>query len=231
MPAPPPRPDTAPRARVGLIGLALGALVGGIATAALLLVGLASGIASGGSLDLLVGPDGIFAPDRGARFVWLVPPIAAGVAGAIVAPWAVRRTRWAGTAMGYLTYLLGIGIGPLFVLVLPSLGASTVGTDAVSAFDSLLSVIFGVGVLWFIGAVILAPLLVACVLGGIGWAAAVRRMVGGSAVVDDRRAGAPSPVADRQLVDGPLIVMVVIASVLGLLWLLLVAVLQVLTAA
>lgn len=225
MPAP-PRPDAAPRPRVGLIGLVLGALVGGIATAALLLVGLASGIASGGSLDLLVGPEGIFSTDRGARFVWLVPPIAAGGAGAIVAPWAGRRVRWAGTAMGFLTYLIGIGIGPVFVLFLPSLGATpTVGTDTVSVFDSLLSVIFGVGVLWFIGAVILAPLLVACVLGGIGWAAALRRVIDGS------DATAASPTAARPLVDGPLIVMVVIASVLGLLWLLLVAVLQVLTAA
>lgn len=226
MPAPPPRPTSAPRARVGLIGLVLGALVGGIATAGLLFVGLASGIASGGSLDMLVGREGILSAERGVRIVWLVPPIAGGMAGAIVAPWAMRRTRWAGMAMGFLTYLIGIGIGPLFVLVLPGLGAPpTVGTESVSVFDSLLSVIFGIGVLWFIGAVILAPILVACVLGGIGWAAALRRVIEGSDVT------APAPTSARPLVDGPLIGMVVIASVLGLLWLLLVAVLQVLTAA
>lgn len=222
-PVTPPRPEAPARTRVRLIGLLLGALVGAAVTALLLLVGVASGIAAGGSLDLLVGPDGLFAPERGARYVWVVPPIAASGAGAIVAPWAARRTRWAGAAMGFMTYLIGIGIGPLFVLVLPDLGAPpTVGSVAVSAFDGLLSVLFGVGVLWFIGAVILAPLLLACVVGGIAWAAALRGVVG------DPGAPAPPPAAPRPLVDAPLIVMVVVASVLGLLWLLLVAVLQVL---
>lgn len=185
-------------------------------------------------------------------FVWAVPPIAAGLAGALVAPWAAGRARWAGMAMGYVSYLLGIGLGPLFVLVLPSIGApQAVGSGAVSVLDSLLSIVFGVGVLWFIGAVILAPLLSACVVAGIAWAAGVRRVVAGPGTATppglDPSAGARSAGGqssgrraagrrsagdrsiDRPVVDGPLIAMVVVAGVLGLLWLVLVAVLQVLT--
>lgn len=223
MPPTLPLPATARLRRVRLIGLALGALVGTATTVVLLVAGLVSGIAAGGSIALLFGPDGIFAPDRGARFVWAVPPIAAGLAGALVAPWAIRGPRWAGLTMGFVTYAFGIGIGPLFVLVLPSVGAPpTVGSSAMSAFDTLLSLVFGVGVLWFIGAVILAPLLVACVLGGIAWAAGLRRVVAGSGTV------ARSTSVDAPLVDGPFVAMVVVASVLGLLWLLLVTVLQVL---
>lgn len=225
MPPTPPLPASARPRRVRLIGLALGVLVGTATTVVLLVAGLASGIASGASIAPLFGPDGLFAPDRGARFVWAVPPIAAGLAGAIVAPWAMRRPRWAGMTMGFVTYLVGIGIGPLFVLVLPSLGAPpTVGSSAMSVFDSLLSVVFGVGVLWFIGAVILAPLLVACVLAGIAWAAGLRRVAAGAGTVAPSRVDAP-------LVDGPLLAMVVVASVLGLLWLLLVTVVQLLAGA
>ena len=225
MPTTPPLPASVRPPRLRLIGLALGVLVGTATTVVLLVAALASGIASGASIAPLFGRDGLFAPDRGARFVWAVPPIAAGLAGAVVAPWAMRGPRWAGMTMGFVTYLVGIGIGPLFVLVLPSLGAPpAVGSDALSVFDSLLSVVFGVGVLWFIGAVILAPLLVACALGGIAWAAGLRRVVAGSGTVAPPRIDAP-------LVDGPLLAMVVVASVLGLLWLLLVSVLQLLAGA
>lgn len=208
--------------RVRWIGFGLGALVGGLATVALLVAGIVSGIASGSSIALLIGPDGVLAPDRGARSVWAVPPIAAGVAGAIVAPWARRRRRWAGMTMGFTTYLVGIVIGPLVVFVLSSVGAPpTVGASEVSIVDSFLGLVFGVGVLWIVGAVFLAPLLVACVLAGITWAALLRR------VVQEPASTASSPTSARTpLIDGPLVAMVVVAGVLAVLWLLLTAFLQ-----
>ncbi|MGK2849951.1 MAG: hypothetical protein ACSLFN_03460 [Candidatus Limnocylindrales bacterium] len=210
--------------RARLIGFGLGALVGAATTGILLVAGLVSGVFAGASFALLIGPDGIFAPDRGAPFALAAPPIAAAVAGAIVAPWAARRPRWAGMTMGFVTYLVGIVSGPLFVLVLPNLGvAPTVGSSEVSIFDSLLSLVFGVGILWFVGAVLLAPLLAACVVAGIAWAALLRR------VVDGPVSAASSPTAaDTPLIDGPLVAMVVVAGVLGVLWLLLTAFLQLL---
>lgn len=229
MPSTPPPPSGVRPRRLRLIGLGLGGLVGLATTGIVLAAGLASGIASGGSIALLLGPDGLFAPDRGAPFVLAVPPVAAGLAGAIVAPWAARRARWAGMTMGYLTYLIGIVIGPLFVLVLPSVGAATVGSSAVSIVDGLLSVVFGVGVLWFVGGVILAPLLAACVLAGIAWAAVLRRVLGGQGTGLRAVPGAPASTAAAPLVDGPLIAMAVVAGVLGVLWLLLTAFLQLLS--
>lgn len=228
MPATAPPPSRVRPRRLRLIGLGLGVVVGAATTVALLVAGLASGIAAGASIAPLFGPDGIFAPDRGARFVWAVPPLAAGLAGAILAPRAARRPRWAGTTMGFVTYLIGIVIGPLFVLVLPGLGAApTVGSSAASILDTVLSLVFGVGVVWVVGGVALAPMLAAFVLAGIAWAAVLRHLVDGPSTV-----GPPSSRSDASpLIDGPLIAMVVIAGVLGVLWLLLTTFLQLLSGA
>lgn len=226
MAATPPPPATARVGPVRLVGVGLGVAVGIAVLVLVLGAGLVFGLASGATFALLVGPDGILSPDRGAPYVWVVPPIAAAVAGGLVAPWAVRRRRWAGMTMGYVTYLIAILIGPLFVLILPGLGAGpTVGLSAASPLDSLLGVVFGVGLLWFIGAVILAPVLVVFVLGGVAWAIGVRRVVGASP------GNAPSGRDDDPAIDAALVAMVVVAGVLGVLWVVLTTVLQILVGA
>ena len=197
----------------GLVGAALG-----LAGMALLYLGVtAAGLGAHPAFALAVGPDGIFSPTRGAPFVWLVPPLAAGVAGVVLAPRAAARRPLAGVTMGYLTYALGIAVGPVFVLFLPSLGSATAGMGAVGALDAAIGLLIGIGVLWLAGAVVLAPLLAVCVLAGVAWAGAVRAVV--------RR---PIPVAEAQGSPRLAAVLVVVAGVLAFLWVLLTTFLQIL---
>lgn len=211
-------------ARARLLGGLLGAGLGIAGMALLYALGTAAGFAAHPAFALAIGPDGIFSPTGGAPFVWLVPPLAAGLAGLLLAGRAARRAAWAGVTMGYLTYGLGIAMGPVFVLFLPSLGAE--GGGAVGILDAGLSLLIGIGVLWLIGAVALAPLLVVCAGAGVAWAAALRALVpagaGGGGAEIPGLAGEPR----GGLLSG--VALIVIAGVLGFLWALLTTFLQIL---
>lgn len=213
----------ATRARVlgGLLGAGLG--IAGMAL--LYALGTAAGFAAHPAFALVIGPDGIFSPTNGAPFVWVVPPLAAGLAGALLARRAARRARWAGVTMGYLTYALGIAIGPIFVLFLPSIGAEG-GAGAVGILDAGLSLLIGIGVLWLIGAVALAPLLVVCAAAGVAWAAGLRALL--PPIEEPIAPGTPgvAPEPGRGILSG--VALIVIAGVLGFLWALLTTFLQIL---
>ena len=207
------------KGRARAVGAALGAALGLVGIALLAGVGAAGGVVTSPALALLIGPDGIFSLTAGAPFVWVVPPLAAVLAGALLGPRAARRLPLAGLTMGYVTYAIGILVGPIFVLFLPSLGTPGVGLGGVGVVDAALGLVFGLGVLWLIGAVALAPALALCALAGVVWAAGVRRLV-------------PIPPGARPVDPGrpPLLAaaLVVLAGVLGLLWVVLTIFLQIL---
>ena len=195
-----------------LVGAIAGAVVGLLAIAALFAVGRVTGLAESIGLALVVGEDGIFSPTRGAPLAWAVPPLAAGLVGAGTGPTAARGVRWAGTWMGVLTYGLGIVIGAL-VLVVPLFGGDVTASAMPSGSMSVVSVVVGVATLILVGSVVFAPVLLLCVAAGVGWAAAVRRLAPLSLAVHEGK---------------PIIVLAVVATILGVLWFMLVTFLDIL---
>jgi hypothetical protein len=226
----PPAAGTVPvdapvhRGRAALVGAVIGAALGLGGMALLVVVGTATGLAAHTAFALVIGPDGIFSPTGGAPFVWVVPPVAAGLAGALLAARARRRAPWAGVTMGYVTYALGIAIGPVFVLFLPSLESATAGSGGIGVLDATLGLLIGMGFLWLAGAVALAPLLVVCAAAGVAWAAALRAVFPASGAVRGVEPGSPGSGRGVTLATA----LVVIAGVLGFLWVLLTTFLQIL---
>jgi hypothetical protein len=189
------------RGRARLVGAVVGAVAGLLAIAALTIVARLTGLGEWVGLALLVGEDGVFSLESGAPFAWVVPPLAAGIVGALTAPGAARGVRWSGWWMGFLTYGLGIVIGAVLLVLVP-----TGVMDASSEFPAdPISLVVGGLVLTFVGAIIAAPVLALCVAAGVAWAAIVRRLA-------PLRAGT-DPGAR------PIVVLGVVAAILAVLWL------------
>jgi hypothetical protein len=184
-----------------LVGALVGALAGLLAIAALYAIARVTGLGEWVGLALLVGEDGVFSLSTGAPFAWAVPPLAAAVVGAATAPGAARGVRWSGWWMGFLTYGLGILIGAILLVLVP--------TGVMSASSEFpmnpINLVVGGLVLAFVGTIIAAPVLALCVAAGIAWAAIVRRVAPVDAGVDPG--------------SRPIIVLGVIAAILAVLWL------------
>ena len=105
----------------------VGAAAGLLAIAGLFAIARVTGLSEWVGLALIVGEDGVFSPSTGVPLAWAVPPLAAAVIGALTGPAAARGVRWSGWWMGYLTYGLGIVIGALVLVLLPTgvIGSST----------------------------------------------------------------------------------------------------------
>ncbi len=167
--APSPAGDAADRSPRTL-GAAVGVTLGAASLAVLWLLAATLGESVDVAiLELVAGPDGILSLTGGAPFIWLAPLLAAAIAGWTLAPRAVARRAWAGWLLGWLAYVIGILVGTLIVLVL------TAGDDVslVGGFD-LAGAYVG---LVFLGSIVLAPLLLVCVVGGVLWAAVLRTAV------------------------------------------------------
>jgi hypothetical protein len=186
----------------GMPGRLLGAVVGavlGLATfAAIIALGRLTGFAETPALAMVAGEEGILSPTGGAPLAWLVPPLAAALAGTLDGPAAARGVRWVGTWMGFVTYLVGVAIGA--VLLVGVLASETSTTSS-----SPLGLLTGIPILLLAGAVVLAPLLLVCIALGIAWAAVLRRVAGGPPVASgDAR---------------PVLLVAVVGVVLAALWL------------
>jgi hypothetical protein len=194
-----------------VLGAALGAAIGLAAMVLLSVVARVTGLHESIPLAFAVGESGVFSPTEGFLPAWFVPPIATGLAGGLLARSAVARVRWAGSAMGFVTYLLAILLGAT-VLVAAVVGGAMSGP----AVTSIVDIAIGWIVFVVIGAVVMTPLLAVCVVAGIAWAALLRRI-----------APDPGPAFD----DAPgwwLPLMAVVAIGLGVLWFLWATFLQIL---
>jgi hypothetical protein len=121
-------------------------------------------------LEPVFGRDGITHGQATALLVaWATGPVAAGIAGWVMAKRAAGEVAWAGAWMGAITYVLAIAIAPLSVVV-AAIG-DRAGTDIASALGE-------VPILWVLGGVILAPLAIACIISGMVWAATLRLVRG-----------------------------------------------------
>ena len=192
----PATPATGGRAR--LVGALLGAVAGLVVFAVVILVGRVTGLAETPALAMVAGEDGILSPTGGAPLAWLVPPLAAALAGAIDGPAAARGVRWTGTWMGFVTYLIGVVVGAVLLV-------GVLASDTADVSSSPLQLLTGLPILMLAGAVVLAPVLLACVAMGIGWAAVVRRV-----------AGTPGATTDAAR---PVLIVAIVGAVLGALWL------------
>jgi hypothetical protein len=193
---PPATPTTGRPAR--LIGAAVGAVLGLATFALVILVGRLTGLAETPALAMVAGEEGILSPTGGAPLAWLVPPLAAAVAGALDGPAASRGVRWVGTWMGFVTYVVGVAIGAVLLV-------GVLASETTTASSSPLGLLTGIPILLLAGAVVLAPLLLVCIALGIGWAAVLRRVAGGGAGgSDDAR---------------PVLLVAIVGAVLAALWL------------
>jgi hypothetical protein len=156
----------------------------------------------------LLDPDGFLG--IGAMLPpWAVAPIAAGVAGFICASRTMAGRRWAGIAMGYVTYAIGLIVAPLAVFGPPSTGGDPSFGYQPGLLDLLGNLVFGLPAISMIASIALAPLLLVCAAAGMVWAFGLRAiLVAGGATV-----GEP----DHPTVDGW--VLLAITAVLGLGWL------------
>lgn len=195
------------------MGATLGAFLGLSAMGVLYIVSGIPAVEDILHVRYILGPLGA-APDDGATTLgggpvaWAVAPIAAGVAGFLCAPRTMAGRRWAGVAMGYLTYGIAILIAPLAVFTAPSAGLDLSVGPVEEVIRTVGRLFVGVPFVAAIGGVVLAPLLVVCAVGGAVWAATVRRVL--------RSIGAMVGPTKRSGVDG--MVLLGIAVVLGLLW-------------
>jgi hypothetical protein len=122
-------------------------------------------------IAIVFGPDGISRGEPlGALLVWSVGPVAALIAGWLLAVPASRGVDGSGLWMGTATYVLAIGIAP--VVFLPSLVSE--GIESLRSIGALPFV-------WLFAGAALAPLLAVCLVAGPIWATILRRTTGGHA--------------------------------------------------
>jgi hypothetical protein len=190
------------------MGATLGAVLGLGAMGALYGASAIPAVESVVHIRALLDPDGFLG--IGAMLPpWAVAPIAAGLAGFICASRTMAGRRWAGVAMGYVTYAIGLIIAPLAVFGPPSTGSDPFLGYQPGLVDVLGNLVFGLPAMSMIASIVLAPLLLVCAAAGIVWAFGLRAiLVAGGATV-----GEP----ERRTVDGW--VLLAIAAVLGLGWL------------
>jgi len=115
--------------------------------------------------------------------------------------------HWAGVAMGFLTYAIGVLIAPLAVF-----GPPLVGGDPSFGFDPgpvemLGNLVFGLPALCAVAGIALAPLLLVCGAAGLVWATGLRSiLVAGGATVGE---------TDQRAVDGRILFWIVVLVGIG----------------
>jgi hypothetical protein len=104
-----------------------------------------------------------------------VPPVSAAVGAWLVAPQAIAGDRLSGVAMGAVTYLIAIVVGPILAF------HSVADVPSIDILSAAMVSIFAMFLLF--------PLLLVCVAFGVAWAAALRWLVRATG----QRSGIPSP--------------------------------------
>jgi hypothetical protein len=188
------------------MGAVVGAVLGTLAMAAVYLALRIPAVESSGLTTFFIGPGGFLSLEGDSPWAWTAAPLAAGFAGWLRADRALAGDHLAGTLMGYLTYFVGVAIGPAVVFA-PFLIRDLAGAPVTEAMR-IEDLVGSYAMLLILGSFILLPLLVACAAGGIAWAAALRRVVRVSG-------GLPQPLIPRR----PDIRWLVVATiVLGIGW-------------
>ncbi len=183
----------------------LAAIVGaGLAFATMAGVYAASAIPA---LDAVQFIRSIFEPDPfgsigGVALAWAIAPISGAIAAGLVAPRALAGDRWAGSAMGVLTYIVAVIIGPLLVLG-PMTSEMGVGPRDLVAVANMVA---GMAMFTLIGSVVLLPLLVVCVAGGTVWVVVFRALISASG-------GLPAPPPARPFEAQTYIILFAIVAV------------------
>ena len=167
--------QTLGRGRVRLAGALLGSVICAGLLAALYAAAAIEPIEGLFRIRYVLGPDG-FMPDGTWPHVaaWACGPVAAAIAGALLAVPAVRGERWAGVWMGVITFFLTL----LLASLVPDVTHVIRREEALA--DGVVAVLIGAPFMTLLAAGILAPLCVLCVGAGAGWAWILRRALTGS---------------------------------------------------
>jgi hypothetical protein len=190
------------------MGATLGAVLGLLAMGALYVAATIPAVESVTHIRAILDPDGFFGIGA-ALLPWAVAPIAAALAGFLFAGRTMAGHHWAGVAMGFLTYVIGVVIAPLAVVGPTWVGGDPSFGSEPGVAEMLGSVVFGLPALSAIAGIVLAPLLLVCGMAGIVWAFGLRAILtAGGATVGE---------TDQRAVDGR--ILVAIAILLGIGWL------------
>ena len=205
-----PEPADAPLpTTVRSMGATLGALLGMSAMVVLYVAAAIPAVEAVLRVHYILGPDGMTSSGAVRILAWAVAPVAAAAAGWIAAQRAFVGRRLAGAWMGYLTYGLAMVIAPLVVF-----GPDIIGPDPYDGgrqpLETLSTLVTMVPVATIFASVVLAPLLLACVVAGTVWAAALRWVM----------RGAPDPGPRPSIPETDTRLLLVIGAMLGILWLL-----------
>lgn len=167
--------QTVPRGRARLAGALLGSVICAALLAALYAAAALEPIESLFLVRYVLGPDG-FMPDGTGPHVaaWACGPVAAAIAGALLAVPAVWGERWAGVWMGVITFFLTL----LLASLVPDVTHVIQGEEALTA--GVMGILAGAPLMTLLAAGILAPLCVLCVGAGAAWAWILRRALTGS---------------------------------------------------
>lgn len=189
-------------------GAVLGGFLGLGTMGAIYLISAIPAVESIVHIRALLDPEGFLAMG-GALPPWAVAPIAAGLAGLICTPRVMTGRRWAGVAMGFGTYALGVLIAPLAVFAPPwAVSDPTFGADPGIA-NAVADMLIGLPAVAAVASIVLAPLLFVCAAAGAVWAFGLRTiLVGGGATVGTQ---------ERPTIDGK--VLLGIGILLGVGWL------------
>lgn len=121
----------------------------------------------------VLGPDGFMTGSTlGLVLVWIAGPAAAAVSGWLFAARTVQREPLAGAWMGVATFVLTL----LAASLVPDLTRAIDGQAPWG--QSLFEAFVGAPIMAFVASFVLAPLLLCCLVDGVAWAWAVRRLTG-----------------------------------------------------
>lgn len=171
------RPARGPRriSRQRLAGAALGSVLCAGLLVALYAAAAIPAVEGLMRVRFVLGPDGLM-PDGTLPHLaaWACGPIAATLAGVLLAGAAVRGERWAGPWMGIVTFLLTL----LLASLIPDL--TRLVRRQASFGEAVGQAVVGAPLMMLLAGAILAPLGAVCATAGTAWAWVLRRGFTGS---------------------------------------------------
>ena len=158
-----------------LAGAALGSVLCGGLLVALYAAAAIPAIEGLVRVRYVLGPDG-FMPDGTLPHLaaWACGPVAAALAGVLLAGAAVRGERWAGPWMGVVTFLLTL----LLASLIPDL--TRLARGQASFGEAIGQAVVGAPLMTLLAGALLAPLGAVCAAAGTAWAWVLRRGFTGS---------------------------------------------------
>ncbi len=152
------------------VGAAIGAVLAGVVLAAVVwFLGTSDGSGPVG-LAVALGSGSPFGNRPSiAPAIVVTGTVAAGIAGWLLARPAADSIEWAGLWMGAITYTTAIVLAPVAYAV-----TSVTSSDGLDLTQTL----GAAPIIWMVGSVLFAPLLVACFVAGPAWASMLRVAIG-----------------------------------------------------